>query len=310
MENFLIYGEDSISSREFSQFQQLIYDIAGINLSEAKKVLLVGRLSKRLRALGLHSFSDYFRHLSQDNHAQERQTMVDLITTNETYFFREPQHFEFLREKAARCRTQGSFRVWSAASSSGEEAYSTAMVLADTLGMTGWDIVGTDISTKVLSSAHRGLYSLERTHNIPKHLLKQYCLKGIMDQQGMLLISRALRERTQFMYCNLLEPQRVPGPFDVIFLRNVMIYFNQETKQKVIANLLPYLKRDGHLIIGHSESLHGISTALVAERPTIYRLAPPRPVPAARAGLLPNALGRALAGVGEATVGALGVASR
>lgn len=273
MDDFLIYGEDSISSREFSQFQQLIYDIAGISLSEAKKVLLVGRLGKRLRALGLRSFGAYFQHLSQDNQAQERQTMVDLITTNETYFFREPQHFEFLRQKAARCKGQDSFRVWSAASSSGEEAYSVAMVLADTLGMAGWDIVGTDISTKVLSSAHRGLYSFERTNGIPKHLLRKYCLKGILDQQGMLLICRALRERTQFMYCNLLDPRHVPGPFDVIFLRNVMIYFNNETKQKVIANLLPHLKRDGHLIIGHSESLNGISTSLVAERPTIYRLA-------------------------------------
>lgn len=273
MEDFLLYGEDSISSREFSQFQKLIFDIAGISLSEAKKVLLVGRLAKRLRALGLRSFGEYFQHLSQEAQAHERQTMVDLITTNETYFFREPQHFDFLRAKAARRARQGSFRVWSAASSSGEEAYSTAMVLADTLGLgpDSWEIVGTDISTKVLSAAHRGLYSLERTNGIPPALLKKYCLKGIMDQQGMLLVSRQLRERVQFMYCNLLQPQLIPGLFDVIFLRNVLIYFNQETKQKVIANLLPYLKRDGHLIIGHSESLHGISSALVAEQPTIYR---------------------------------------
>lgn len=272
MGNFLLYGEDSISSREFSQFQKLIFDIAGISLSEAKKVLLVGRLAKRLRALGLRSFGDYFQHLSQAAQTQERQTMLNLITTNETYFFREPQHFDFLRAKAARCGTQGTFRVWSAASSSGEEAYSVAMVLADTLGTGAWDIVGTDISTKVLSAARRGLYSLERTNGIPKELLKKYCLKGIMDQQGMLLICRQLRKRTQFMYCNLLEPQHVPGSFDVIFLRNVLIYFNHETKQKVIANLLPYLKRDGHLIVGHSESLHGITGALVTEQPTIYRL--------------------------------------
>jgi len=276
VDDFLIYGESSISNREFSQFQQLIYEIAGISLSEAKKVLLVGRLGKRLRALGLRSFGDYFHRVCQDGQAQERQLMVDLITTNETYFFREPQHFDFLRNKVSHKR-QGSFRVWSAASSSGEEAYSVAMVLADTLGMTNWEIIGTDISTKVLSKAQRGLYSLERTNGIPKELLRKYCLKGIMDQQGTLLISRTLRERTKFMYCNLLHPHHVPGPFDVIFLRNVMIYFNNETKQKVIANLLPHLKRDGHLIIGHSESLSGINTTLVAERPTIYRLAQHRP---------------------------------
>lgn len=270
MENFLICGEDSISNREFSLFQKLIFDIAGISLSEAKKVLLVGRLGKRLQALGLRSFGDYFHHLSQDTQAQERQTMVNLLTTNETYFFREPQHFDFLREKAARCKPQDTFRVWSAASSSGEEAYSIAMVLANALGNTAWEVVGTDISTKVLSAAHRGLYSLERTNGIPKAFLKKYCLKGIMDQQGMLLICRALRERTQFMYCNLLEPHHVPGTFDVIFLRNVMIYFNQATRQKVIANLVPYLKRDGHLIVGHSESLHGITSTLVTEQPTIY----------------------------------------
>jgi len=261
-----------ITDGEFAQFQKLIFQIAGISLSDAKKVLLVGRLSKRLKHHGFTTFTQYYRHVTSDSAQKELQTMVDLLTTNETYFFREPKHFDFLSNLAARHKGNATpFRAWSAASSSGEEAYTMAMVLAETLGNTPWEIIGTDISTHVLTKAERGHYSMERTDGIPPSLLKKHCLKGMGDHAGTLLITRELRNRVQFLQSNLMEPRKDLGQFDVIFLRNVMIYFDADTKRKVIENLVPYLKPDGHFIVGHSESLNGLTSDLAPLRPTIYR---------------------------------------
>ncbi|WP_121458546.1 CheR family methyltransferase [Azonexus fungiphilus] len=262
----------SISRAEFGLFQKLIFEIAGINLSEAKQVLLVGRLSKRLKALGFVNFSQYYKHVTGGDDPAERQTMVDLLTTNETYFFREPKHFDHLRQLAVNRRRGSVFRAWSAASSSGEEAYTMAMVLAEVLGDGLWEIIGTDISSRVLAKAQRGQYPLERTRGIPGELLKKYCLKGMQEHAGTLLITRELRDRVKFMHSNLMQPSKGLGQFDVIFLRNVMIYFENDTKRKVIHNLLPYLKADGHFIVGHSESLNGLTDRLLPIAPTIYHL--------------------------------------
>lgn len=262
-------GIRDITPGEFAQFKRLIFDIAGITLTEAKQVLLAGRLFKRVKHFGFGSYSDYYRHVSQPAHQDELQVMVDLLTTNETYFFREAQHFEFLKH-CAQQHTGGTFRVWSAAASSGEEAYSIAMVLADTMASGAWEVVGTDISTRVLDKARNGHYSMERTQGIPDRFLKQHCLKGIGEHAGTLLIRRTLRERVRFVHGNLLQPRRDLGSFDVIFLRNVMIYFEMDTKRKVVANLIPFLKPGGRLIVGHSESLNGITDRLAAVQPTIY----------------------------------------
>ncbi len=263
-----------ISDQEFALFQRLIYKIAGISLSDAKKVLLVGRLSRRLKEYDFATFSQYYRMLSSGEHPGEVQTMVDLLTTNETYFFREPQHFAFLRDEiiAKRSSAASPFRVWSAASSSGEESYTVAMVLAETLPNSPWEIVGSDISTRVLEKAAAGHYSLERTGGIPPGYMAKYCLKGVRSQAGTFLIAPELRQRTRFLQINLMNPVKANiGEFDVIFLRNVMIYFDLPTKAQVVRNLLPRLKPGGHLIIGHSETLNGIADELEAVRPTIYR---------------------------------------
>lgn len=264
-------GNIQISNTEFGLFQKLIFQIAGISISDTKKVLLVGRLSRRLKALGCLNFSQYYKHVTTGDCTAERQAMVDLLTTNETYFFREPKHFDHLRQLAVKRRKGNTFRAWSAASSSGEEAYTMAMVLAETLGNSPWEIVGTDISARVLSKAQNGQYPMDRTDGIPNSMLKKYCLKGIHEQAGTLLIARELRERVKFQHSNLLQPAKGLGQFDVIFLRNVMIYFESETKRRVIDNLLPYLKSDGHFVVGHSESLNGLTNKLVSVAPTIYR---------------------------------------
>jgi chemotaxis protein methyltransferase CheR len=266
--------EASITDQEFTLFQRLIYKIAGISLGDSKKILLVGRLTRRLKVYEFGTFTQYYRMLATGDHPEELQTMVDLLTTNETYFFREPKHFEFLRDEIVRKRkSPATFRVWSAASSSGEEIYTLAMVLADSLPNSPWEIVGSDISTQVLAKAATGHYSLARTEGIPPEFMKKYCLKGVRSHAGTFLIAPELRKRTSFYQINLTQPVAAEiGEFEVIFLRNVMIYFDLETKAKVVNNLLPRLKSGGHLIIGHSETLNGLKIGpLDAIRPTIYR---------------------------------------
>lgn len=265
---------DSITDQEFALFQRLIYKIAGISLSDAKKVLLVGRLARRLKVYEFASFTEYYRMLASGEHPDEMQTMVDLLTTNETYFFREPKHFDFLRDEIIGQHDGSSiFRVWSAASSTGEEAYSLAMVLAEGMADRPWEIVGSDICTRVLEKAATGHYALARTEGIPPTFMQKYCLKGVRSNAGTFLVAAELRRRTRFCQINLTNPVKADiGQFDVIFLRNVMIYFDADTKAKVINHLLPRLKSGGHLIIGHSETLNGLKIGrLDTVRPTIYR---------------------------------------
>lgn len=262
----------SISPQEFARFQALIYKIAGIQMADSKKVLLIGRLTRRLKHYGLNSFGEYYDLVSSPGQEAELQTMVDLLTTNETYFFREPKHFDFLADELLpQAKPGGSFAIWSAACSSGEEPYTLAMVLADKLGEGPWQITASDISTAVLARAKAGHYPLERSKGIPPEFLKKYCLKGVRSQEGTFLIAPKLRDRIRFMQVNLNKQLPDVGPFDVIFLRNVMIYFDMETKRQVVANLISKLKPGGYFIVGHSETLNGITDKLQALRPTIYR---------------------------------------
>jgi chemotaxis protein methyltransferase CheR len=266
----------AISQGEFARFQRFIFDKAGITMSDSKKALVSGRLAKRLQHFGLPSYDAYFRLLTDGAHKDEVQLAVDLLTTNETYFFREARHFDMLREAAeaarAGLRTGTPFRVWSAACSSGEEPYSIAMVLADVLGSAPWELTASDISTRVLQRARTGHYPMERATHVPPDYLRRYCLKGIRDQQGTLLVDRALRERVQFRQVNLNTA--LPGDlgtYDLVFLRNVMIYFNGDTKREVVTRILGRIKPGGHLFIGHSESLQDLGDMLRPVVPSVYR---------------------------------------
>ena len=263
---------DDISDREFRQFQRFIYEAAGISLSPAKKALVSGRLAKRLHHYRLNTYGDYFALLASGATPAEVQTAVDLLTTNETYFFREPKHFDLLAEQAAggRGRTQ-PFRVWSAASSSGEEAYSIAMVLADKLADEQWEVLGSDISLSVLRKACAAHYSLERAQHIPQAYLRRFCLKGMGAQEGTLLIENGLRGRVQFMQVNLTTPLPQLGTFDAVFLRNLLIYFDADTKRQVVRRVLSALKPRGQLYVGHSETLNGIAEGLRLLAPSVYR---------------------------------------
>ena len=263
-----------ISDAEFAQFQKLIYSIAGISLADSKKVLLVGRLGRRVKHYGLSSFAEYFRLVTKGAEPDELQTMVDLLTTNETYFFREQAHFDFLTNTILANHPPGrSFDVWSAASSTGEEIYSISFVLADILGVDApWSVLGSDISTRVLATAERGLYWLDRTRGLPKSCLMKYCLKGVRSQEGSYMIAPEIKRHTRFMQVNLNRPLPAMPKFQVIFLRNVMIYFDIETKRQVVARLIQQLQPGGYFIVGHSESLNGITESLRTIKPTIYQL--------------------------------------
>jgi chemotaxis protein methyltransferase CheR len=264
----------ALSEQEFQQFQAMLYEIAGISLSSAKKALVCGRLARRLQHYGLNSYGDYFRVLSRPDSTQELQIAIDLLTTNETYFFREPKHFDLLRDTIlpgiGGTRT---VRIWSGACSSGEEIYTIAMVMADVLGDRPWEIVGSDISTRMLERARAGHYPMERAEDIPKPYLSKYCLKGVGQQEGTFLIDKTLRQRVQISQVNLNAPLPRLGEFDVIFLRNVMIYFDQKTKQQVVQRMLPLLRSDGYFLVSHSESLNGITDALRLVSPSVYRKA-------------------------------------
>lgn len=264
-------GTPPINERDFQEIRTWIHRFAGIHLSSQKKALVVGRLASRLRQHQLASYGEYFRLLESGLHPDEVQIAIDRLTTNETHFFREPKHFDFLRDNILRGSTRSRFRAWSAASSSGEEPYSIAMTLAAVLGEAAWEVVASDLSSRVLERARAGHYSLARAKSIPRPLLQAYCLKGVGAQEGTFLVEPRLRSRVRFSQINLVGAIPSIGAFDVIFLRNVMIYFDLSTKREVIASVLRHLRPKGYLIVGHSESLNGVTSALDTVLPSIYR---------------------------------------
>lgn len=271
-----------LSPKLFEQFQRLIYHETGIWLGEHKTALLVGRLSKRLRSLRLNSMADYLELVSEPNQHHERTLMIDCITTNETHFFREACHFDFLahtvfprwREAVLSGVREPRVRIWSAGCSSGEEPYSLAMLLLDHFGNeSSWkfEVVGTDISNRVLEKARSGIFSTDRTKDIPKKYLTSYVLKGTGEQNGFIKIDSEVQRLVTFSRVNLhADSYDLTGQFDLVFLRNVMIYFDQESKTKALARIERYVAPTGYLFVGHSESLQGLQTKLRSVGPSVY----------------------------------------
>ena len=269
----------------FSKFQQLIYREAGIWLAIHKHALLTGRLARRLRLLGLKNMQEYYQLVTQPDQQHERAVMIDCITTNETHFFREPRHFDYLerqvfpkwQQEAAAGERVMRLRVWSAGCSTGEEPYSLAMLLLKNFPESkGWDIevLGTDISTRVLEKARAATYPIEKSKDIPGEYLRAYMLKGRGDHKAMMKVSPELHRVVRFARVNLhADSYPVLGSFDLIFCRNVLIYFDQESKIKVISGILRHLSPLGLLFVGHSEHLGGIAPSLKTVAPTIHALA-------------------------------------
>jgi chemotaxis protein methyltransferase CheR len=248
----------TLSGKAFESVTRLFHSVSGIRLGEHKHALVTGRLQRLAQESGEANLDAYVEKLVRGNApAAETPRVIDRLTTNETYFFREPQHFNDLAERlnAHAARGGREFAVWSAASSSGEEAYSIAMLMADRLGQAPWKIIGTDLSTAMVETARRGLYPMERARMVPPDFLRRYCLKGQGEHEGQLLVSRGLRERVRFMPANLMKPLPQLPKFDVIFLRNVLIYFDNDAKAQIVRRVLEQLEPDGVLYTGHAESL-------------------------------------------------------
>lgn len=260
-----------LSQRSFDLIARTFQQVSGIRLVPAKRQLVIGRLQKLAAERGLDDLDDYVDQVIRQGDEKELVRVVDRLTTNETYFFREPAHFDFLQEVLAK-RRPGSepFRVWSAASSSGEEAYSIAMLLADKLGPRGWEVIGTDLSTAMVEAARRGLYPMSRARDVSPALLKRFCMRGSGPYEGQLLIHKSLRANVHFGPANLTQNLPDIGLFDIVFLRNVLIYFEPEAKLDIVRRVIPVIKPGGHLFTGHSESISNLPTGLVNVKPAIY----------------------------------------
>lgn len=270
----MIYSGD-ISERQFRQVRDWLYQRSGIYLQDCKRSLVSGRLLKRLRYLNLPSFDPYLQIICNLQRCEEQQIALNLLTTNETYFFREEKHFDFLRKLLQQqifC-SASDLKIWSAAASSGEEAYSIAMILAQERGLhRSWQVDGTDINTKVIQQAQTGIYPIERSSRIDMALLKKYCVKGKGKDEGWFRMKPEMLKRVNFGSFNLMRPAVVAAKYDVIFLRNVLIYFELTDKKRIVANVVSQLKHHGYLLVGHSESIHGYDARLQQIQPGCYRL--------------------------------------
>jgi chemotaxis protein methyltransferase CheR len=274
-------GVRPLTDREFRLLQQLIYREAGIFLSDAKKALVSGRLTRRVLALGLENFSAYYDAVKEDRDG-ERTQMLDSICTNETKFFREPKQFEYMnqvllprwKEEGASGLRSKRIRVWSAACSTGEEPYSLAMVLACTFPPDeDWkiEIVASDLSTKVLATARDAVWPIDRSDDIPVAYKRAYMLRGIGPESGRMRAHPTLKSMIDFRQVNLVRGQyNLHGTFDLIFCRNVLMYFSRDSKESVLQRLIQHLAPSGHLFLGHAESLNASAYGLLNAGPAVY----------------------------------------
>ena len=259
-----------LTDAAFVQIRDIVYRACRIDLREGKRELVEARLKKRLRQLGIDSYDDYLQFLEADASGAEMKHMLDVLTTNLTYFFRESDHFDYLaghiRETS---RNSSRIRVWSAGCSSGEEPYSMAMVLAETCNLSQLDckILATDVSTRMIDTARSGTYPQSKVKHVPPALLEKYFERLDGD---LCRVKPVLSNMVFFRHHNLAADWPMKGPFDAIFCRNVMIYFDRYTQQEIVARFSRLLSPGGVLIVGHSESLAGIRHTLSYVQPSIY----------------------------------------
>lgn len=268
-----------LSDRDFRRFSVLVYEKCGINLHDGKKELVRARLAKRLREGNFKDFKTYYRFVAEEESGNELVRMLDAISTNLTSFFREKKHFDFLKETVfpsyvVNKRNSRKLRFWSAGCSSGEEPYSLAIWLLEYFNESlpfDVKILATDISTKVLALAQRGVYTSKRLANMPILFPGKYFQQGYSSQKGNFRVKQSLRELIEFKRFNLMSPFFFKEVFNVIFCRNVMIYFDKKTQQALVDKFYESLSHGGYLFVGHSESLTGIRRKFEYVMPSIYR---------------------------------------
>lgn len=265
--------EFHFTDKDFQQIRELIHEHAGISLNAGKSDMVYSRIARRLRATGLRTFEEYLRYLNEN--ADEWQHFINSLTTNLTSFFRESHHFPLLAEHALSIHRQGNatLRLWSSACSTGEEPYSMAMTLIDAFD--SWappiKILATDLDTNVVAQAARGIYPIERVDKLPQRDLSRFFQRGKGAQNGMVRLRQEVRDLVSFHPLNLLgEHWPMKGPFESIFCRNVLIYFDKQTQYQLLARFHPLLRQDGLLFVGHSESLTHVSDYFRLRGKTVY----------------------------------------
>lgn len=264
----------------FTKLSNFIYKEFGIKMPPAKKVMLQSRLQKRLREMNMNSYEQYCDFIfSKEGEAMELVHMIDVVTTNKTDFYREPAHFDFLLntvlpEFNASQRQKSTLKIWSAGCSSGEEVYTLAMVISDFMEKNksmDYSILGTDISTRILQKAFDAIYTEERAANIPLEIKRKYFLKSKDRQKPTVRLIPEIRKKAYYQRLNFMDDSyNIHDTFDIIFCRNVLIYFDRETQQNVINRLCTHLKTGGYFFLGHSESITGMKVPLVQLKPTVF----------------------------------------
>jgi chemotaxis protein methyltransferase CheR len=268
--------EIALSDGEMDRIVRLVYERSGITLHQGKRALVVARLHKMLKSGGFRSFSDYVRHVETDRTGQQLSVLIDAISTNHTSFFREDEHFSYLAARVVPplAAADRPVRVWCAACSTGQEPISIAATLMDSLpaGQHGRiRLLASDISTKALKTAGAGVYPLRVTEGLPQPVLKSYFERGLGADEGKVRVRAHVRRAIEYRRLNLIEVDSLNETFDVVFCRNVMIYFDKAVQQRVVSMLERHLAPGGHLFIAHSESLNGLSHALKWMAPAVYQ---------------------------------------
>lgn len=267
--------EFSFSAADFERVRALIYQHAGISLSPVKQDMVYSRLARRLRATGMQSFSEYLNALEKDG-GDEWERFVNSLTTNLTSFFVRPHHFPIFAEHLRKIGTKRPVRIWCSAASTGEEPYSIAITVAETFGSntSHISIVASDLDTNVLASAQKGVYPIERVEKLSPERLRKFFLKGTGSQEGFVSVRPELKQMIQFQRINLLDANySVKGPLDIIFCRNVMIYFDKPTQYKILSRFAPMMQPDGLMLAGHSESFLHAADLFKSLGKTVYALA-------------------------------------
>lgn len=268
--------EFTFSEKDFHFIRDLISDRTGIVLADHKADMVYGRLSRRLRELNLNTFNEYLSSIKHDE--TELINFINALTTNLTAFFREKHHFDFMKSKLLpeliKKKTNKRLRIWSAGCSSGEEPYTIAMTVRELLPNTrGWDvkILATDLDSNMVRKAQQGIYTEDRVNGLSKEQLRKWVGKASAEQSSMVEMSDDLRKMITFKQLNLMHEWPMKGPFDIIFCRNVLIYFNKETQAMLFDRYADMLDDDGHLFIGHSESMYKICDRFDLLGQTIYK---------------------------------------
>jgi chemotaxis protein methyltransferase CheR len=263
-----------ITEAEFKEVSDILYRLAGINLKDGKQALVQARLSKRLRATGINSFEEYLHLVKSPSGAKELAVMIDYLTTNKTSFFRESAHFDFLEKTVLPKLDMSRVRIWSSACSSGEEPYTIAMVLREAISdidRRDVRVLATDISRRMLGRAQQATYTADTISEVPVEIRRKYFTgmrrNGAMDYQ----LSDQVRRIVRLAWLNLMEPWPMKGRFNVIFCRNVLIYFDRRTRAELINRFWEMIEPGGYLFVGHSEGLSGISHKFNYEKPAVYR---------------------------------------